>query len=45
MEALIILATLLRRFTPSLVPGQRIETETSITLRPKYGIHMTLAAR
>ncbi len=45
MESLIILATLLRRFTPSLVPGQRIEAETSITLRPKHGIQMTLSAR
>jgi cytochrome P450 len=45
MESLIILATLLRKFTPELVPGQRIEMETSVTLRPKHGILMTLSAR
>jgi hypothetical protein len=33
-----------QRFRMKLVPGQRVEPYASITLRPKEGIRMTLAA-
>jgi cytochrome P450 len=44
-EALIVLGAILRRYRPALVPGARIELEPSVTLRPKYGMPMTLARR
>ena len=45
MEATLLLSTILQRFKLTLVPGQRIEPHPSITLRPRYGMHMTLHAR
>lgn len=45
MELLIILATLLRRFSPSLVSGHRVELDPSVTLRPKHGMPMILRPR
>jgi len=40
MEALIVLAMILRTFKVNLVPGQTIEPEPMITLRPRYGVHV-----
>lgn len=42
VEAQLILATVVRRFRLRLAPGARIEPEPSVTLRPKYGMPMTL---
>jgi cytochrome P450 len=44
-EARLVLATVAQRFRMQFVPGQRVEPYASITLRPKEGIRMTLAAR
>jgi cytochrome P450 len=43
-EARLVLAAVAQRFRMKLVPGQRVEPYASITLRPKEGIRMTLAA-
>jgi cytochrome P450 len=40
MEAILSLVTLAQRWRLKLVPGQRIEVQPKITLRPKYGIRM-----
>jgi hypothetical protein len=40
MEAKLILAMTAARYRLDLVPGHRIETEPSITLRPKHGVHV-----
>jgi cytochrome P450 len=45
MEALIVLATLLGRYRLRLVPDRRVEVESSLTLRPRAGIWMTLTPR
>jgi len=45
MESLLILAVLLQRFRLSLVPGQRVVPEASITLRPRDGLHMRIHNR
>ena len=42
MEGALIIARILQAFRLNLVPGQRIEIEPMITLRPKYGIQMTI---
>ena len=42
MEAQLIVATVLQRFRPWLVPGHRVVPETLITLRPRYGLRMGL---
>ena len=42
MEAELVLATLARRVRPELVPGHPVVLEPSITLRPKYGMRMTI---
>src|ERR687893_2546146 len=44
-EARLVLAAVAQRFGMEIVPGQRVEPYASITLRPKEGIRMTLAAR
>jgi cytochrome P450 len=44
-EALIVLATLVRRYRACLVPGARVELEPSVTLRPRHGMPMTLGVR
>jgi cytochrome P450 len=44
-EAALLLATLARRWRLSLAPGQRVEMQPRITLRPKGGVPMTLAKR
>jgi cytochrome P450 len=42
METRLLLATILQRYTPELVPGFPVVIQPRVTLRPKYGIHMTL---
>jgi cytochrome P450 len=41
-EAVIVLATLARRWAPAIVPGQRVKTWAAVTLRPHPGIMMRL---
>jgi cytochrome P450 len=45
MEAVLLLATIARRFRLVLVPGQRVRPTTYVTLRPEPGIRMVLAPR
>jgi len=45
MEATLILATVAQRYRLALAPGQRIEPQPSITLRPRHGVRMTLRRR
>lgn len=45
MEAILILATLAQKYQLDLTPGQTIEALPSITLRPRYGLRMTLQKR
>ncbi len=40
MEAALVVAMVARRFGLSLVPGHRVETEPSFTLRPRFGMPM-----
>ncbi len=42
MEAQLILASVTQQFRLELVPGQRVELEPLVTLRPKHGIEMTV---
>jgi len=44
METKLLVASILQRFTPRLVPGFPVVPQPSITLRPKYGMHMILEA-
>ena len=45
MEAVLILATIARRYRLSVEPGQTLELLPSVTLRPKRGLHVRLHAR
>lgn len=45
MEAVLVLATMMQSFHLSLIPGQVIEPDPLITLRPKHGIRMALTIR
>lgn len=45
MELKTVIPTILQRFRPALVPGQRIALEPVITLRPRRGIHMRVEPR
>ena len=45
MEGLLVLPCILQRFKFTLVPGQKIVPEPSITLYPRNGIRMQLAPR
>jgi cytochrome P450 len=45
MEGVLLLATLGQKWKLALVPGHQVEPEPLITLRPKYGMHMRIAAR
>jgi cytochrome P450 len=45
MEAILVLATLARRWRLRLVPGQSIEPRPLVTLRPKGPVLMTLERR
>ncbi len=40
METKLLVASILQRFTPRLVPGFPVVPQPRITLRPKYGMHM-----
>ncbi len=40
MEAILVLATLAHRWRLAIEPGQRIEIQPKITLRPKFGIQV-----
>ena len=42
LEARLLLATILQRYTPRLVSGFPVVPRPRVTLRPKYGIAMTL---
>jgi cytochrome P450 len=42
MEGELVLATLAQRLRFDLVPGEPVELEPSITLRPRRGVHMTV---
>ena len=42
MEAQLVLATLAQRLKFELVPGHPVVLEPSITLRPHYGLSMTV---
>ena len=45
MEAVLLVAAIGRRFSLQLVPGHPVEPFASITLRPKFGMKMTLHGR
>jgi cytochrome P450 len=45
VEAVLLLATLIQRFRFELVPGHPIVAQPAITLRPKYGLRMTVSRR
>jgi cytochrome P450 len=45
MEGVLLVAAIARRFTLRMVPGHPVEPFASITLRPKYGMKMTLRQR
>ena len=45
MEAVLLLATIARKFTLTLVEGQPVVPIPSFTLRPKYGIQMRVQQR
>ena len=44
-EACLVLATIARAFRLRMVPGHRVEACGKITLRPRYGLRMTLERR
>ena len=45
MEGVLVLASVARRFRLALVPGQTIEPDPNVTLRPRRGIRMRVHAR
>lgn len=45
MEAQVALAMIAQRYRLSLVPGQRIEPQVVVTIRPRSGVKMTLRRR
>ena len=42
METRLLLATILQRYSPRLVPGFPVVLQPRVTLRPKYGMRMIL---
>lgn len=42
LEAKLVLALILQRYTPQVVPGYQPGLKPTITLRPKYNLHTTL---
>ena len=44
-EGILLLATLARKWKLRLVPGERVETKPMITLRPKFGMRMSITKR
>jgi cytochrome P450 len=45
MEGILLLATIAQRWKMRLDPSQAIDVQPLITLRPRYGMHMTLLRR
>jgi len=45
MEAQLVLATAAQRYTLRLVPGYKVEPHVLLTMRPRYGLPMTLHPR
>jgi cytochrome P450 len=45
MEGALVLATIARRFRMRLAPGQPVEMQPLVTLRPKHGMRMILESR
>ena len=45
MEGILLLATLAQKWRMRLVPGHRIALDPIVTLRPRYGMRMTLTRR
>ena len=45
VEAVLLLAAISRRWRMALLPGQKIEPEAVVTLRPRYGIKVMLRGR
>lgn len=45
MESMLILSTIIQRFRVTLVPNQPFEIDPRFTLRPKYGVNVTLQKR
>ena len=45
MEGALVIATLGQQWKLRLAPGQRVEPKAMITLRPRYGMRMTLSER
>jgi cytochrome P450 len=41
-EANLILATIAQKYRLRMVPGHRVELQPLVTLRPRYGLKMTL---
>ena len=44
-EACVVLATIARAYRLRMAPGHRVEAHGGITLRPRYGLRMTLEPR
>ncbi len=44
-EGVLLLATIARRWSFALLPGHPVERKAQITLRPKFGMKMTISAR
>jgi cytochrome P450 len=44
-EAVLVLAALARDWAPALVPGHPVDLLPAVTLRPRYGLRMTLRRR
>lgn len=45
MEGVLVLATLARKWRLRLAPGHPVEMQPLVTLRPKYGMKMTIESR
>jgi cytochrome P450 len=45
LEGPLVLATIVQRFRVELVPGQEVVPDPTFTLRPKYGVKVTLVPR
>jgi cytochrome P450 len=45
MEAQLVVATIAQRYQLRMVPGHPVEPQMKVTLRPKYGLQMTIHKR
>jgi cytochrome P450 len=45
MEGVLVLATIAQKWKFKIAPGQRVQPQALITLRPKYGMRMTVEKR